>query len=179
LGTREKIQVTFTEKQKYLLELMKKGTHSPLHLIHRATILLLFGEGLNPSDVARQTDSERNTVKKWRSRWMAAKPEIDRIEEENPRRLKAAVEAALQDAYRPGKPAKFTSEQVAHIIKIACDKPEVHGVPLSNWTPSALAREAIKQTIVEKISSRQVGRFLKRSGFEASPESVLAESEHH
>ena len=33
-------------------------------------------------------------------------------------------------------------------------------VPLTHWTPAALAREAIAQGIVEQISPRQVGRFL-------------------
>jgi hypothetical protein len=167
-----------SEKQRSILESIKKGTHSPLHLIQRSTIVLMAADGLNNKAIERQTGWKRNTVKKWRGHWAKATPEIDQIEAEKPWALKATIDAVLQDEYRPGKPPKFTSEQVAHIIKIACDKPEVHGVPLFHWTPSALAREVMKQNIVESISSRQVGRFLKRYGFEAPSESILAESEH-
>jgi transposase len=175
---RKAVEIQLSEKQRTILEAMKKGTHSPLHLIQRSTIILLASDGLSNKEIERQMNIERNTVKKWRNRIAKATPELKRIENEQPWKLKAAVEAALQDEERPGKPPKFTAEQVAHIIKIACEKPEDHGVPLSHWTPSALAREAVKQNIVENISSRQVGRFLKRFGFKASSEPILAESEH-
>ncbi|MFL1676642.1 helix-turn-helix domain-containing protein [Paenibacillus dendritiformis] len=150
-----------------------------MHLIQRSTILLSFGEGRTPSEIAREMDTERNTAAKWRARWIAAKPELDRIKQENALPLRSAIKATLQDAARPGKPTKFTTEQVAHIIKTACEKPEHFGIPLSHWTPSALAREVVKQQIVPSISSRQVGRFLKREGFETASKPVLAESEHH
>ena len=175
---RKAAEIRWSEKQRTILESMKKGTHTPLHLIQRSTIVLMAADGFSNKEIERQTDMERNTVKKWRNRVAKAMPELTRIESEEPWKLKAAVETILQDEARPGKPPKFTSEQVAHIIKIACDKPEVHGVPLSHWTPSALAREVVKQHIVESISPRQVGRFLKRFGFEASSEPILAESEH-
>ena len=179
MAKRKQYIVAFTEKQKQILELLKNGSHSPLHLIQRSAILLSLGEGRTPSEIARAMDTERNTAAKWRARWIAAKPEWDRIEQENPRQLRSAIKTTLQDAARPGKPAKFTPEQVAHIIKTACEKPEHFGIPLSHWTPFALAREVIKQQIVPTISPRQVGRFLKRKGFETASKPVLAESEHH
>ena len=175
---RKAIEIRLSEKQRTVLEVIKKGTHSPLHLIQRSTIILMAADGLNNKEIERQTNWKRNTVKKWRKRWSEASSEINQVEDEKPWAFKSTIDAVLQDEYRPGKPSTFTSEQVAHIIKIACDKPEDYGVPTTHWTPSALAREAVKQNIVKSISSRQVGRFLKRCGFEASPESVLAESEH-
>ncbi|MGM1021014.1 MAG: hypothetical protein ACQEXV_10780 [Bacillota bacterium] len=62
---------------------------------------------------------------------------MDRIEQENARQLRSAIKAT-----------QFTPEQVAHIIKTACEKPEHFGIPLSHWTPSALAREVVNQQIV-------------------------------
>jgi putative transposase len=176
MGKLKKVTVTLTDKQKQILESLQKGSHTPLHFIQRASILLFYAQGFNPSDIARELKIERITAYKWRTRWNETQPELDRIEQESPWRLKAAMETLLQDAPRPGKPAKFTAEQVAHIIKIACEKPERYGIPLSHWTPSALAREAVNQHIVESISSRQVGRFLKRRGFKTSSEPLLAES---
>ncbi len=57
MAKREKHMVAFTEKQKQILEYLRNGSHSPLHLIQRSTILLSFGE--------RRT--ERNTAAKWRA----------------------------------------------------------------------------------------------------------------
>ncbi len=155
-------RVQLSEKVRNILEGFKKGTHSALHLQQRATIVLLAAEGLSNQAIARQTGWNRNTVKQWRNRWARIARDIDHHEAEKPWALNAYVTSVLQDAYRPGKPCTFTPEQVAHIIKLACDKPEDYGVPLTHWTPSALAREAQKQHIVASISPRQVGRFLKR-----------------
>ncbi|MEP0854374.1 hypothetical protein NC991_28995 [Funiculus sociatus GB1-A4] len=43
---------------------------------------------------------------------------------------------------------------------------------MSHWTPTELAAEAIKRGIVEKISPRSVGRFLKGS-YSTTPSSPL------
>jgi putative transposase len=177
MAVNQAVTLHLSEKQRKILESMKKGTHSPLHLIQRATIILMAADNLSNKEIARQTGWNRNTVKQWRNRWAKVAVEINHVETDKPWTLPSFVDSMLQDEYRPGKPSKFTSEQVAHIIKIALDKPEEHDVPYTHWTPSALAREAVKDGIVQSISSRQVGRFLKRSGFEASPQSVLVESE--
>ena len=89
-------------------------------------------------------------------------------------RLQQHLEQVLADAPRPGSPALFSPEQIIDIIAVACEDPQDSGHPLSHWTPSALAREVIHRQIVASISSRQVGRFLKRGGFKAAPESLLA-----
>ena len=72
----------------------------------------------------------------------------------------------------------FTAEQVARIIAMACQSPGEYGLPISHWTPSELARQAIEQKIVESISPRQVGRFFKRCRSESSLKPLLVESEH-
>ena len=73
-------------------------------------------------------------------------------------------------------PGTFEPEQIAQIIAVACEDPQDCGRPVSHWTPRELTDEVIKRGIVVSISPRSVGRFLKRSGFEAPPESLLAES---
>jgi putative transposase len=55
------------------------------------------------------------------------------------------------------------SEQTCAIVAVACEAPEASGVPLSHWSASDLAREAVKRGLVPAISPRTVGRFLKRS----------------
>ncbi|MEO3943959.1 transposase [Gorillibacterium sp. CAU 1737] len=97
MGKRIKHTIAFTEKQKQVLETMKNGSHSPLHMIQRSTILLSLGEGRTPSEIAREMDTERNTAAKWRNRWIAAKPELDRIEQENPRQSRYWLNPNITD----------------------------------------------------------------------------------
>ena len=154
--------IRLSTKQQQILESLAKGTHTALHLKQRATIILRAAEGWANLTIAKQTGWNRNTVKLWRNRWAQVAPEIAAQESLKPWALNRYIESVLQDAPRPGKPCRFTPEQVAQIVTLACRTPADLDVPLTHWTPSALAREAVKQGIVEQISPRQVGRFLKR-----------------
>jgi hypothetical protein len=68
----------------------------------------------------------------------------------------------LADEPRPGTPATFTPEQICAIMALACEPPEQSDLPLSHWSQSELAREAVRRGIVDSISHGSVGRFLKR-----------------
>ena len=70
--------------------------------------------------------------------------------------------AVLSDEQRPGGPAKFSLEQIVQIVAVACEQPASSGRPISHWTPRELALEVVKRGIVQEISPRSVGRFLKR-----------------
>jgi len=78
------------------------------------------------------------------------------------RELSKAIEEALADI--PGKRGnpKFSAEQVCEIVAVACERPEDSDRATTHWTHKELREEVIKRSIVESISSRQVGRFLKR-----------------
>jgi hypothetical protein len=76
--------------------------------------------------------------------------------------LEKLIIGILTDEDRCGAPPKFTPEQIARIIALACESPADSGIPVSHWTPPELAREAVKRGIVESISARQVDRFLAR-----------------
>jgi hypothetical protein len=60
-------------------------------------------------------------------------------------------------------------------MAIACEPPESSGRPISHWTPGEIAAEAIKRGIVETISERHVGRFLKSGRPQAPSKSLLAQ----
>ena len=76
----------------------------------------------------------------------------------------------LSDRERTGSPVKFSAEQVTQIIALACEDPLNSNRPINSWTNRELASEAQKRGIVESISHRSVGRFLKRSRIKASPQ---------
>jgi putative transposase len=95
--------------------------------------------------------------------------------EADERTLAQAIEAALADEPRPGAPATFTPEQIVGIIAVSLEDPAVCGHPLSHWTPKELAAEVRNRGIVETISPRQVGRFLKGERSSASSQPVWAQ----
>ena len=91
--------------------------------------------------------------------------------------LRHRIELTLRDEPRPGTGAKFSVEQIVQIVALACELPASSGRPSSHWSPRELAEEAVKRGIVESISPRTVGRFLKRGGTTTASSPVLAECE--
>lgn len=89
--------------------------------------------------------------------------------------LRAMIGDALSDSYRSGAPPKFTAEQVAQVIALACEDPSESGLPVSHWTPDEISKELIKRQVVESISPRQVERFLKGGRPPSAQEPILAE----
>jgi putative transposase len=115
-------------------------------------IIQAAASGMNNQQISRELGLYVNTVRFWRDRWNAG--QSIPLEE-------VGVEDRLRDAPRSGSPGKFSAEQMAQIIAIACEDPEANGYPISHWTPKELVLEAVKWGVVERISERQVGRFLK------------------
>jgi hypothetical protein len=107
---------------------------------------------------------DRQRVRRWRHRWAGARATLVAAEEEDATEqdLKQLILRVLGDNQRSGAPPKFTPEQVAGIIALACEPPAESGLPVSHWTPAELAREASKRGIVASISPRHVDRFLAR-----------------
>jgi putative transposase len=145
------------------LEGYAKGTHTALHLKQRSKIVLLAADGISNNNIEKEAESTAKTVKRWRDRYSNQYEELKRIEEETPHKLRSTIEDILSDEQRAGRKPEFTDGQVASIIALACMNPADLELPFSHWTPSLLREEAIKQNIVESISVRQIGRFLKRN----------------
>jgi putative transposase len=116
-------------------------------------------------------------VHTWRQRWRALAPQLEQVEVDggSDKALTALIMAALTDHPRSGTPATFTAEQIVQIVAVACEDPADSGRPISHWTPREVAEEVRKRGIVETISTRSVGRFLKSGGFAAPSGRVLAQ----
>jgi putative transposase len=89
--------------------------------------------------------------------------------------LTTVIVEALTDHPRAGTPATFTAEQIVQMVAVACEDPADSGRPVSHWTPREVAEEVCKRGIVETISTRSIGRFLKSGGFAAPSGRVLAQ----
>ncbi len=169
-------EIELTKRQQAeLARIVRKANSKQVHVM-RAKIILLANDGLNNQQIANQLEGHRETVRKWRDRWANEAINMGAVEEEaEDKELGKYVLSVLSDQARSGTPGKFTAEQICQIVAISCEKPEEYGRPVTHWTPTELADEAIQQGIVESISARHVGRFLKRSQSQAEPVSQLAE----
>ncbi|MHB0934756.1 MAG: helix-turn-helix domain-containing protein [Armatimonadota bacterium] len=86
-----------------------------------------------------------------------------------------ALHTLLTDTARGGRPPTFTPEQITQLIALACTKPTDVGREGTHWTPRELADELQRQGVVDSISPRHVGGFLKGGRPEAAPAALLAQ----
>lgn len=169
-------KVIITERQQQVLQTLAFARCCPQGLAHRADIILLAFAGLKNDEIAKKLNCERHGVGLWRKRWQKAFHQLTVIEcVEKPPALREAIAEVLGDLPRAGCGGKFTAEQIAQILAVACEPPEKSGRPVTHWTPRELADEVIKRGIVTSISVRQVGRFLKDGGTSTTQEPLLAQ----
>jgi putative transposase len=136
----------------------------------RAKIILEIDAGRNNDPIARQMKINRETVRYWRATWLSLVSKLEQAEVESvdDKTLTELIRAGLTDKPRGGAPPKFTPEQIVQIIAVACEDPSESNRPISHWSERELADEVQKRQIVETISVRSVGRFLKSSRLEAA-----------
>ncbi len=165
--------ISGTPAQQEVLRALGRRASCPQGLALRARLILGAAAGQRNDPRARAHGCTPNTVRTWRARWAGAEAAL-LAADDTPAALAQTLATVLADATRPGAPGTFTAEQVVQIITLACTPPEQVGRPVAAWTPRELADEAVHQGLVTTISPRTVGRFLKRGGFAAAPESLLA-----
>ena len=169
--------IELSDRQQSTLEQLKRAGTNPQRLVQRARLILSMGARANNQEAARQEGRNQETACLWRKRWLAAGPRLAAAEanECSDQEMRALIAAVLDDAARPGTPAKFSAEQLAQLVALACEDPSDSERPISHWTPRELAAELVKRQIVSSISVRHVGRFLKRVGVAATSQPLLAE----
>src|SRR3954449_1286950 len=163
-GTAARVRVT--EKQLAILKELSRSRTEARGIVQRASILVLGFQGLLNEQIAMDVGLNRQQVGIWRQRWREAWSSLCAWECPEPRRLREAVLEVLSDAPRPGSPGKFTADQVAQIVAVACEAPKLSGRPITRWTHRELRDEVVKRQIVESISVAQVGRYLKQSALQ-------------
>ncbi len=160
----EATKVVLSGRQRAVLEKLARARLSPAFLVERCHIVLMSADGVENEEQARRLTVDRQRVRRWRTRWGTVAERLAEAEQENATdsHLENLVVGLLSDLQRSGAPSKFTAEQVANLIALACEPPADSGRPVSHWTPFELSLEAVKRGIVESISPRQVDRFLAR-----------------
>ena len=160
-GPKPKVKTTLTSAEREILERwnrQREGAHSR---VQRARIVLMASAGEGNAAIGHAVGLGVATVRMWRARWQS---ERAARADAKPEHLEQILEEILADAPRPGTPATFSSEQVAQIVAVGCEKPADSERPVSHWTAREVTDEVIKRGIVKTISVRQVARFfLKRT----------------
>lgn len=159
-------KVLITEAQQGVLEELSRSRTESKIIIQRATIILLAFQRMSNEDIALEVGLERKQVGTWRRRWQAAWESLTLLECTEPRKLRAAIRETLRDAHRSGCSGKFTSEQIAMIIDLACEKPELSNRPITHWTYRELRDEVLKRGLVESISESRLGAILREAALQ-------------
>ena len=145
------------------LECLIRSHSTPQHLARRARMIVMAAAGVGVGETALRLGVWRKGVSFWRARWRTGGG--------------GGAAERLADAPRSGAPATITAEQTCALVALACERPDDGAVPLSHWSTSDLAREAVRRGIVTSISPRSVGRFLKRIRPQAASRPPLAHAQ--
>ena len=157
----QKPSLVLTERERSVLETLAGSRTVERRCGERATIILQVAAGTPKQAIARQVHLTRKIVYLWYDRWLSAQDRLHGAGDASDKEFGHVIEEILAALPRAGTPATFTAEQVCQIVALACKRPEDLDVPFSTWTPSELARAAVKQGIVASISPASVERFLK------------------
>lgn len=143
MSRRSPFVVRLSSEDRAVLEgraVSRTGSHAS---VVRARIVLLAADGARNIDIAARVGVCVDSVSRWRKRFC----------EEGL--------GGLSDRPRSGRPRRFGSEVVAGIKALACEPPEQRQVPLSRWSSAELAGQAVREGLVEAISSSTVRRWLR------------------
>ncbi len=143
--------LTLSQCDREELEKLLNRRSTPQQIAVRGKIILLADQGKNNREIGRELNVSRFMARRWRNRWLELSE------------CSMPISEKLKDKERSGTPAKFSMKQVIELFALACSEPEDYGRPISDWTSRELAEEMIKQSIVESISPRQVGRLLEEA----------------
>jgi hypothetical protein len=139
--------IVLSEDERVELDRLIGSSSTPQGIALRARMILELAAGQSITRTAASLCVWRKTVSGWRQRWLSTSG--------------AAIER-LRDAARAGARPRITAHETCAIIALACRPPRDCGVPLSHWSASDLAREALARGLVDAISPRTAGRILKR-----------------
>lgn len=169
-----------------------RGTHPPLPLAVNARLaqivrdqsrrgkipssfkqrLLIIKDGIEGKSkysTRKKLGISKTKINLWRVRWeenisilMRASEQGFRAEPLKDYELLEMIKDILSDRPRMGAPKRFTLTEEEQIVALACEKPQDHGIEMTNWTHEMLAHVSMAEKIVTSISKRHIGNILKK-----------------
>ena len=147
--SRTQFRINLISSERSALEQLIRKQTTPQHIAKRARIILWAnGDAETNQEIAERLGIFKADVTRWTKRWIerGLEPLMDR----------------LSDKPRSGRPDTISAEQWCQIMAMACEPPEQYGRPISHWSSSELAAEAVKQGIVESLSAGHLRKVLKK-----------------
>jgi transposase len=141
-GRHSAIHIEMNDDTRTTLTGWLRKQKTPGGLAKRARAMLLLADGSSFAATARQVALRERHVRKWALRF--ATQGID----------------GLLDKKRPGRQPVFSPAVALYVVKRACERPEVVGRSLSQWDSAELARQLVRDGVVEAISPQTVQRIL-------------------
>lgn len=158
-------RILLSERQGRLLEALVRRSTAPQRLVKRAQMILLLAAGKTFNQVARALGVLRQTVYQWGKCWRTQARRLAEVEAQAcpDQVLSRVLEGLLMDAYRAGKPATFSPEQIVKLIAVACERPQDCGRPITRGSSRELAAEMVKRGIVKTIARSTLSQLLKEA----------------
>jgi len=157
------LPIIVNERIRELLEQERAKTSISHSYKRRLEIISDAVSGKSMYSTSKRLNMKWDTVQKWRKRWESESGQLKAAQQGTTRELLKVIKQILSDRPRGAKPRKFTLAQEQQIIAIACDRPEDHGLEVTNWTWQLIADIAVAKSIVHEISRRHVGTLLKKT----------------
>lgn len=161
------ISMTALQKSLFEREIRKRTTQKQFST--RIELLLRAHEGQSNAQISRDLALTLPTIRAWRRRWENNYGQLCEYEEEmkeqglSEHNYLQVLLSLLRDLPRSGTRKQISLEQEQQIVALASEKPTDYGIEMSSWTHEMLAKIAIAQGILEKVSSRHVGNILKKA----------------
>ena len=136
------VLITLTDQDRAELEALARARKAPLRAVQRAWIVLAAADSQPNALIADGLGVHVDTVRTWRGRFAA-------------QGMKGLADRAGSD-----RPPVFAATVRAEVKALACSLPAEHGLPLSRWSSTDLAHEAVARGITDTVSASTVRRWL-------------------
>jgi putative transposase len=146
-------RIDLTSGERADLEALTRRHPAGQQRVSRARIVLAAADGQPNGAIAQAVRGSRETVRRWRQRWLggAGVPLAD-----------LSVAERLADAPRPGRPAQLPAAPRCQLIALGGQAPPPHDRPISQWPGRELAAALVERGIGARISPRPAARRRKR-----------------
>jgi transposase len=137
----DQIQLS-AEDRRFLQEFRSKGLHSARE-VNRAHLLLASEAHVPTVQIQEVLGVSRMVI--WRTQSAYREKGLD---------------YALYDAARPGQPAKYSTDQQAEVVALACSEPPAGAV---RWTIRSLTIAARHRPKLEGVNRESIRQILKKT----------------
>jgi len=146
--------VTLTQRERLALESLARARSSPARTVLRARIVLKSAQGLSAPQIAARLECNVNTVREWRSRFLARGLE------------------GLKERRGRGRPARFVGEREGQIVAQTLQAP----ANATHWSVRRLGKKAgVSKSTVHRIWRRYNLQPHREKTFKFSRDPLLVE----